>query len=113
MYEVLLLCEYPTLGGGEQSMLCALPGIRAGGITPVVACPGEGPLAEALRAEGVEIVPFSTFSSDGRKRPQRRLREELARLIKHRRPAILHANSLSMGRLLGPVAAELGIPSIA
>ncbi len=28
------------------------------------------------------------------------------------RPALLHANSLAMGRLAGPVAAQLGLPSI-
>jgi glycosyltransferase involved in cell wall biosynthesis len=112
MSEVLLLCEYATLSGGEQSMLATLPGMWAAGINPIVACPAEGILAEALRAEGVEIAPFSTFTSDGQKLSQKQLREELARLIKHRRPGILHANSLSMGRLSGPVAVELGVPSI-
>ena len=40
---------------------------------------------------------------------------ELARDLRsrRRRPDLLHANSLSMGRLSGPVAAELGMPSIA
>ncbi len=113
MIKGLLLCEYPTLHGGEQSLLSTLPGIRAGGITPVVVCPAAGPLADALRAEGIEIAPFSTLADDGRKLPQNHLREELARLIKYRRPAILHANSLSMGRLSGPVALELAVPSIA
>jgi len=112
MKEVLLLCEYPMLGGGEQSMLSALPGIRASGITPIVACPSEGILADELRSTGIEIVPFTTFFSKGQKRPQSESREELARLLKNRRPAIIHANSLSMGRLSGPVALELGIPSI-
>jgi glycosyltransferase involved in cell wall biosynthesis len=37
----------------------------------------------------------------------------LADVLRHRRPALLHANSLSMGRLSGPVAADVGLPSIA
>jgi glycosyltransferase involved in cell wall biosynthesis len=113
MPNILLLCEFPTLNGGERSMLATLPGIRAAGFAPAVACPVEGPLADALRAEGVEIAPFSTFDGDGRKRSQPELREELATLLVRRRPAILHANSLSMGRLSGPVAAALRTPSIA
>jgi glycosyltransferase involved in cell wall biosynthesis len=34
-------------------------------------------------------------------------------VLRRRRPDLLHANSLSMGRLSGPVAAELGVPSLA
>src|SRR3989304_5279114 len=80
MSEILLLCEYPTLHGGEHSMLSTLPGIRAAGFKPVVVCPGEGFLADSLRAQEVEIISFSTFAIDGQKRPPHQLREELARL---------------------------------
>ena len=34
------------------------------------------------------------------------------RFLNRHRPALLHANSLAMGRLSGPVAAELALPSL-
>jgi len=49
----------------------------------------------------------------GRHRPQARLREELDSLLRRFRPHLLDANSLSMGRLSGPVAAASGLPSVA
>ncbi len=112
MPSVLLLCEYPTLNGGEQSMLATLPGLRAAGFSPAVLCPSDGPLVEALRAESVETIAFNCCDADGVRRAQSGLREELARVIRARRPDLLHANSLVMGRLSGPVAAELRTPSI-
>ncbi len=113
MPDLLLLCEYPTLNGGERSMLSTLAAVAADRFEPAVIAPPEGPLADELRDRGVDIIPFSFFDAVGRRRPQATLREELAELIRHRRPDLLHANSLSMGRLSGPVAAELGLPSLA
>ncbi len=113
MATVLILCEYPTLCGGERSMLSTLDGVRAVGFEVVVAAPPAGPLAGALAEMGVEHVPFSTTGPDGRRRTQARLRSDLAGLLARCRPGVLHANSLSMGRLSGPVAAEAGVPSIA
>ncbi len=113
MATILILCEYPTLCGGERSMLSTLDGVRAAGFEVVVAAPPAGPLAGALGEMGVEHVPFSTTGPDGRRRSQPRLRSDLDGLLGRYRPDALHANSLSMGRLSGPVAAEGGVPSIA
>lgn len=113
MPDVLLLCEYATLGGGQRSMLATFDGLRAARFTPAVVGPGKGPLADALHGRGVELLPFELHEADGKRASQPRLRERLARLIGPRRPGLLHANSLSMGRLSGPVALELGLPSIA
>jgi len=74
--------------------------------------PAKGPLAQELAIRGVELVPFHCSASDGTRLPQGRLREQLAEVLRRRRPALLHANSLAMGRLAGPVAAELRLPSI-
>ena len=111
--EIFLLCEYPTLNGGERSMLATLDGLRAAGFAPAVMAPPDGPLADALGGRGVETLPFQCRAADGTRLPQGRLREELAEVLRRRRPALLHANSLAMGRLSGPVAAELQLPSIA
>ena len=79
MREILLLCEYATLNGGERSMLATLDGVRAADFTPVVMAPPHGPLAEALAARNVELLPFDCRASDGSRLPQSRLREWLAR----------------------------------
>ena len=153
MPNVLLLCEYATLSGGERSMLATLDGIAAAGSHPIVAAPPQGPLAEELRQRGIDHVPWQVSVWDGisgigdwglgigsykselptwsplpnpqspipnprarltaARRPQGPLREELAGLLARVRPDMLHANSLSMGRLSGPVAAASGLPSIA
>jgi glycosyltransferase involved in cell wall biosynthesis len=113
MPDILILCEYPTLNGGERSMLATLDGVLAAGFTPVVMAPGEGPLAEAVTARGLELLPFQCRAPDRSRIAQSHLREELAAVLSRRRPALLHANSLAMGRLSGPVAAECRLPSIA
>jgi glycosyltransferase involved in cell wall biosynthesis len=112
MPEILILCEYATMNGGERSMATTLDPVRAAGFSPVVAAPREGPLADALAARNMEHLPFDC-QADGHRVPQAKLREQLATMLEHRRPALLHANSLAMGRLSGPVAARLELPSIA
>ena len=113
MPEILILCEYPTLNGGERSMLATLDGVRAGGFSPTVLAPSDGPLAAESAARGIELIPFWCRAVDGMRMAQSRLREQLAEILCRRRPALLHANSLAMGRLSGPVAADCGLPSIA
>jgi glycosyltransferase involved in cell wall biosynthesis len=112
MQDLFLLCEYATLNGGERSMLATLPGVQAAGFTPVVMAPPKGPLANALTARGVELLPFSCRAADGSRLPQKRVRTELATALSRSRPALLHANSLAMGRLSGPVAKQLGLRSL-
>ncbi len=112
MPEVLILCEYSTLNGGERSMLATLEGVRAAGFSPVVVAPPDGPLAEELSARRIESIPFCCRKPDGTRMSQERLREELAAVLRRRSPSLLHANSLAMGRLSGPVAAELALPSV-
>jgi glycosyltransferase involved in cell wall biosynthesis len=94
-------------------MLAVLDGVRRAGVDMAVIGPPDGPLADALAARDVEVLPFTFHGAAGGRRSQGRLRERLARLLAHRRPDLLHANSLSMGRLSGPVATELKLPSIA
>ena len=113
MPEVLLLCEYATLLGGERSMLATLNEVRRAGFSVAMIAPPEGPLAEALYARDVEVLPGVFRDATDERLPQDQLRGRLAGLLGRRRPDLLHANSLSMGRLSGPVAAELGLPSVA
>lgn len=113
MTRVACLCEFPTLLGGERSLLATLATLRQRGYEPVALAPGEGPLAAALSAAGVEIANFTSRDATGRRAALPVLRERLAEQLTRLQPSLLHANSLSMGRLSGPVAAAAGLPSIA
>jgi glycosyltransferase involved in cell wall biosynthesis len=119
MPRLLILCEYPTLLGGERSMLATLPAIVAAGFDVQIAAPGSGPLpaarspiADALTELGVAHVRWSVHDDRGVRLPLARLRSEVANLISKLRPDLVHANSLSMARVAGPVTAEFGVPGL-
>jgi glycosyltransferase involved in cell wall biosynthesis len=110
MPSVAVLCEYPTLLGGERSWLAAATAIERAGFEPVVVAPPAGALACALRSAGMAQAAWTVRDSLGRRRDLAELREELRRLLVRHEPSLVHANSLSMTRIAGPVARDLGIP---
>lgn len=110
--RLLLICEYPTLHGGERSMLATLPTVQAAGFVVSALVPGHGPLADALAQAGCRVIPYSFAASDGVRRPLELLRAELAALFAQHALTLVHANSLSTARLTGPVCRRLKIPSI-
>ncbi|HVX64928.1 MAG TPA: glycosyltransferase family 4 protein [Pirellulales bacterium] len=112
MHRVAWLFEYPTLHGGERSLLAAAPHLQAAGFELVALAPDSGPLAERLAQAGAAVVPFEMFDATGQRLSQEPLRERLAKTVAALRPTLLHANSLAMGRLAGPVAAALKLPSL-
>lgn len=112
MPRLLILCEYPTLLGGERSMLATMAAIVTAGFDVRVAAPPQGPLADAILAEQVPLVPWQVRDERGGRKPLRQLCEQLERLIARQRPTLIHANSLSMARIAGPVAAEAGVASL-
>lgn len=112
MRRLLILCEYPTLLGGERSMLATLPAVARAGFEVRVAAPGGGELEQALNSSAVLHIPITPFCEDGVKQPLSELRQTLADLLRIHKPQLVHANSLSMSRILGPVAAECGVRSI-
>ncbi len=111
MARVLVVCEYPTTSGGERSLLALVEAVQAGGVELLAACPPKGPLARQFTRLGVEVLPFWP-RSDGSRRPLAQLREELAALMRRVQPALVHANSLAMIRLSGPVVRELALPGL-
>jgi glycosyltransferase involved in cell wall biosynthesis len=113
MPHVVWLFEYPTLNGGERSLLAMLPALRAAGYQVSAAGPRGGPLAEALAEAKIPLRPMDWRDGKSARRPLTALRAELKSLLGSLPSDLLHANSLSMGRLAGPVAAELGLPSLA
>jgi glycosyltransferase involved in cell wall biosynthesis len=112
MPRILIVCEYPTLLGGERSMLATLPAVVASGFELHVAGPPHGPLAEVLADRRLSHVAWSTHDATGQRLPLDIVRSSLATLIESVLPDLVHANSLSTSRIAGPVATELGVPSI-
>jgi glycosyltransferase involved in cell wall biosynthesis len=58
MTRVLIVQGHAEIGGAEQGLLTLAPHLASAGFTPVVAIASEGPLVDALRQEGVEVVPL-------------------------------------------------------
>jgi glycosyltransferase involved in cell wall biosynthesis len=97
-----LLFEFPTLNGGERSMLSVLAQLTGrDGIVFRALCPYLGPLAEALAKLGVSVTPFAVRGPGDVGRSRQDLLAELTEYCADHRPTIVHANSLAMSRLLG------------
>lgn len=112
MIRVLVLCEFASLNGGEHSLLAAARCLDRHQFDLRFAAPPAGPLAEAIAANGWELLPFSSVDEAGGSIPLAKRRECLRQLLSSWRPNVLHANSVSMSRLSGPVAQSLQIPSL-
>ncbi len=108
--KVLWLFEYPVPGGGEYSLLAAWPSLQAAGFRPVAAAP-DGPVVPHLAQAGVPHLEFD-LRPRGTLLSQTARRARLAQLLAEVEPDLVHANSLAMSRLLGPVSRAAGVPSI-
>jgi glycosyltransferase involved in cell wall biosynthesis len=100
--RIALLFEYPTLNGGERSMLACLDWLQAhdAGWNFVALAPAEGRLAQALAERKIDVIPRP--ADDG----------QLIAAIHQAKPDLLHANSLAMGRVAGRIAESLTIPTV-
>ena len=103
MLHILILCEYTSLHGGERSMLATLPGLLSQGFRITIVCPPQGALVEQVKYLGIESTPFSLIGPDGKRKSQTVLRSQLQKIIEEIAPDVVHANSVSMSRLSGPV----------
>ncbi|MBX3411954.1 MAG: glycosyltransferase [Pirellulales bacterium] len=117
MLEVAWLFEYPTLNGGEYSLLATFEGLRAAGFYIRAIAPAHGPLSAALAARRVDLIPLEEAGTPDNGTPPTSeplpMRRQLAAILKKLKPALLHANSLKMGRISGPVVAQMNLPSVA
>jgi glycosyltransferase involved in cell wall biosynthesis len=112
MPHVLVLCEYGSLNGGERSLLAVLGGLPAAGYRMIAAAPTDGPLAAAFAERGVPVVGLDLHDTQGRRFELSVCRERIRAVVEAVKPDLIHANSLSMSRLSGPVAEQLGLPSL-
>lgn len=111
MPRVLILGEFPTLNGGERSLLACLPHIQTAGWVVDFACPATGPLADELQLRGIEIVADLTRSADASRRDDDRY-DRIAAAVRNRPYDLVHANSLSTAVLAGPIQHDFGVPTI-
>jgi glycosyltransferase involved in cell wall biosynthesis len=105
-----MLCEYASLNGGERSMLALLPGLCNSEFDIAIAAPRVGPLAGAIQSLGLDLVPLALHDAAGHRLDQQECRKRIHDVINSVRPSLVHANSLSMSRLCGPLTADLRIP---
>jgi len=101
MPHVAVVFEFPTLNGGERSMLVALKALKQDSRFRFSAiAPKHGDLADSLAALDISIRPFQVRREDC-KQPAAALHEQLEHIIRDAKPDLLHGNSLSMSRLIG------------
>ena len=110
--RVLVLCEYPSLNGGEYSLLEVAKCLQRERVEWLFAAPPAGPLADYLRQAGWLHEPLLCTDALGQRAPRDELRGRVAELIQRHRPQVVHANSVSMSRLAGPVVRDLNVPGV-
>jgi hypothetical protein len=113
MPRIAIACEYGTLNGGENSMLAAVSAIAPSEFECVFLAPREGRLAAELRSRRFPHVPLDLHNADGNRLPRDEACRRFAEAIRIVKPDVVHANSLSMGRLTGSIADTLDVPTVA
>ena len=101
--RVLVLITLAEMGGAQRYVASLLPALVQE-FDVVVAAHGEGWLGDAARRAGARYVPLRHIQRGIDPREDVLGLVELVRLLRHERPAIVHANSSKAG-ILGRLAA--------
>jgi glycosyltransferase involved in cell wall biosynthesis len=100
--HVALLFEYPTLNGGERSMLSILQHLRNNDAWTFSAVgPADGAFAAELASLNVPVTNLEVHDSDGKRSDRFALMQQVCAAVNQIQPSVVHANSLAMSRLLG------------
>lgn len=110
--KVLVVCEYSSLNGGERSFLAGLPRLERFGVEAVVACPEEGLLPERLDELECPRLAFDVRNPAGKRETPESIEARIEALVEVCRPDLVHGNSLSVSRVVGPVLSRIGVPSL-
>lgn len=110
--RVLVIGEYGTLNGGENSFLAVAPALIKLGWEFHAAVPVDSPFANALRALGIGIDNLEMQDLGGQRKTQLEIRAEITNIIGFVEPDLIHCNSLSTSRICGPIANQLDVPSL-
>ena len=109
---VLVIGEFGSLNGGENSFLAVAPELLESGWKLIAAVPDQSDFSKSLEECGIETTPFSTFDEPGNRKSQTQVRQDLGVIFDRVKPDLIHCNSLSTSRLVGPVASKKQIPSL-
>ena len=111
--QIAIIFEFSTLNGGERSMLSVLDELRQGNshFDWIAIGPPLGRLAQALHDRSIAHVAWSPLDELGQRMSASDVETSLTTLITELNPDLVHANSLSMGRLLGRIANRLTMPT--
>ncbi|MHC4435234.1 MAG: glycosyltransferase, partial [Planctomycetota bacterium] len=111
--KILLFFEYATLSGGELSMLAMLEALGQEDFEFVAAAPAPGMLPGRLEQCGVQALPLTLTDTQGQRLPVDQINSHLLELVRRVSPDLVHANSLSMGRMIGRIAGQWPVPCTA
>ena len=118
---LLVVFEFDTLNGGENSMLAVLSLLNDSQwqIKAALPCHAASPSSgdasnnETLTAQltklGIETISLTTHQDDGTRKSQDQYRDEFAQVLNQHQPDVVLCNSLSTSRLCGPVTAKANI----
>jgi glycosyltransferase involved in cell wall biosynthesis len=111
MHRIAILVEYPTVNGGENSMLAVLAHLIAAqnvrcDFESCVLGLSEGAMAERVSELGIPITPLNLFDEAGFRLAKERAIPRLLQAAAASGADLVHGNSLAMGRLLGAAARE-------
>jgi glycosyltransferase involved in cell wall biosynthesis len=97
--RVLIIIEYPTRSGGENSLLAILKQL-ANHVDLMFLLPDESPLLPELVTLGINYCHYQLIKGDTQANQSIRY-TALKTLLQEFDPHIIHGNSLSMGKFLG------------
>ncbi len=101
------------MNGGEHSLLSVLDHTPPRFAEFLALAPDTGPLADALQSRGLSPIPFNVRDKEGNRRSRNEVLSELKTTLNHLGCDLVHANSLSIGRLTGAIASDLQMPATA
>ncbi|MBI3271174.1 MAG: glycosyltransferase family 4 protein [Planctomycetes bacterium] len=110
--RVALVCEFPTLSGGEAAAVELLLRLDRTRYEPVVLAPPGGALERRLHDAGIPLRRLD-LREGGVKLAPPAAAEAVARAAAAAGADLLHANSLAMARATGPAGESAGIPTLA
>ncbi len=110
--RIAIVFEFGTLNGGEHSMLAVVDRLKAD-FEFVAIAPEAGRLADRLKSERIEHIPLTLRDEANARLPRDAACRNLVKAVKQCSPDLLHANSLSMGRLTGAIAGDIDVPCAA
>lgn len=106
MKRIAIAAEYPTVNGGENSMLAVLKHLAIAKQSDrefefCILAPSVGAFAKRAAEIGIEIVDLRLVDADGGRLPRDQAIFNILEAASGAEAHLLHGNSLSMGRLLG------------